>query len=146
MDWYIWITLGIILAIFEVIFMPGVFVLLFFGLSSCLVGLILTTGLPLTLPVQILLFIALAIILILLFRSKAKNFVGNRPSRMDFDSVEGGIATASEELLVGGYGKVDYRGSSWNAINVGSNTLKKGEGCSIVKIDGLQLSVKPLKE
>lgn len=146
MNWWIWIAAGILLAICEVIFMPGVFVLLFFGISACLIGLLLGVGIPLVSWLQVLLFAVLAVLLIVAFRSRAQRMLGMKASRLDFDAIVGEVARAGEEIAAGATGKVEHRGSSWNALNTGTRALSKGEQCRIVGMKGLQLEVAEAEE
>jgi membrane protein implicated in regulation of membrane protease activity len=52
-------------------------------------------------------------------------------------------AVASEELAAGGLGKVELRGSPWQARNVGEAAVKAGQGCKVEKVDGITLLVRP---
>lgn len=146
MEWWIWIVAGIALAICEVALTPGVFVLLFFGISALIVGIFVGIGIGGPFWVQVAVFVVLALCMLAWFRDKAREFLGVRGAKMDFDSILGGAAVARAELAPGATGKVEFRGSSWNAKNIGSRTLYPGDQCRIEQMDGLLLSVKGAEE
>ena len=141
MAWWIWILMGIALSFAEVALTPGVFVFLFFGISSFVVGILVGIGLggPFWLQVGICSVVALALLAI--FRQRACRLMGVRGGKMDMDIMVGGMALACGEMAPGAKGKVEFRGSSWNAVNTGASALHPGDQCRIEKIDGLQLSV-----
>ncbi|NMC62465.1 MAG: NfeD family protein [SAR324 cluster bacterium] len=142
MLWWIWIISGIALALCEVILTPGVFVLLFFGISALVVGAMVAMGVGGPFWVQCVVFTLLAICMLAWFREKMRNMLGVKGQKMDFDSIVGGSAVARDELAPGASGKVEFRGSSWNAKNVGERILYPGDQCRIESMEGLLLSVK----
>ena len=55
------------------------------------------------------------------------------------DSMVGEVATVLESLAPQAMGKVELRGSTWNARNAGDNLLEKNSIAKIVRVDGLTL-------
>jgi membrane protein implicated in regulation of membrane protease activity len=55
------------------------------------------------------------------------------------DSMVGEIATVLEALAPQAIGKVEHRGSTWNARNAGTALLEKDSIAKIVRVDGLTL-------
>jgi membrane protein implicated in regulation of membrane protease activity len=55
------------------------------------------------------------------------------------DSMVGEIATVLEALAPQALGKVEHRGSTWNARNAGTDVLEKDTIAKIVRVDGLTL-------
>ena len=51
----------------------------------------------------------------------------------------GEMATVLEALAPQGLGKVEHRGSTWNARNAGTALLEKNTHAKIVRVDGLTL-------
>jgi membrane protein implicated in regulation of membrane protease activity len=51
----------------------------------------------------------------------------------------GEMATVLEPLAPQAIGKVELRGSTWNARNAGENILEKDTIAKIVRVDGLTL-------
>lgn len=146
MEWWIWILVGLALCFAEVVFTPGVFVLLFFGIGAFFVGILVGIGIGGPFWLQGAIFVIVALGLLALFREKARKLMGVRGRQMDFDSVVGGTAIARGEIQPGATGKVEFRGSSWNAVNTGSSALYPGDQCRIEQLNGLLVSVKSEKE
>jgi membrane protein implicated in regulation of membrane protease activity len=57
----------------------------------------------------------------------------------DVDSMVGELATVLEPLKPQAIGKVELRGSTWNARNAGITLLEKHTLAKIVRVDGLTL-------
>ena len=53
------------------------------------------------------------------------------------------LAVVLEEVVPGGAGKAEMRGTSWNARTTGRATLAKGQRCRIERIEGLTLWLVP---
>ena len=143
MEWSAWLVLGLLLVAIEV-FTPGGFFLLFFGVSALLVGALAATNLPFTssLPFQIVIFLAVSITGLILFRNALVARFG-RPGRgREVDSLMDSVATALEDLAPGAMGKVELRGSSWAARNTGSVPVTRGQRCTVERVDGLTLWVR----
>ena len=141
MNWWLWMLVGLVLCTCEVLLTPGVFVLLFFGISAFIVAAIVGLGLATSFWMQIIVLAIVAIGFLVLFRKKATELIGGKSSSVDFDALAGCTAIASDDIPCGVTAKVEFRGSSWNAINTGSFTITKGDKCKILKIQGLLLSV-----
>jgi membrane protein implicated in regulation of membrane protease activity len=59
------------------------------------------------------------------------------------DSLVGEATTAVTSLEPGGRGRVELRGSIWNARNVSTAPVAAGQRSRVVAIDGLVLDVRP---
>jgi membrane protein implicated in regulation of membrane protease activity len=140
--WWHWLVLGLILALGEAV-TPGGFFLIFFGVAAVVVGLL--AGLNAAGPawMQLLLFSALAVGSLMLFRGRLLRWMQVDPQRPVVDALVGEIATTSTELAPGGIGKVELRGSSWSARNVSDRALPPGARCRVVRVDGLLVNVAP---
>jgi hypothetical protein len=78
--------------------------------------------------------------LLVLLRAKLKLIFG-KGSVQDVDSYVGELAVVLEKLVAGGRGKVELRGSSWTALNVGVSDLEIGSRVRVQKVDGLTVHV-----
>jgi membrane protein implicated in regulation of membrane protease activity len=142
MPWWAWILLGLILLGLEL--MVGTFYLLFLGLAAIVVGLIAVFGFEGPLWLEWLLFTALSVGLVLLLRRPLLGKFQIRSETRDVDSLVGETAVASEPIAPDDLGKVEMRGTSWNARNVGEEPLAAGQRCRVEEVHGLVLSVRPL--
>lgn len=141
MLWWIWILLGFFLLLVELL-TPGGLYLLFFGTAAILVGML--AGLDLSGPtwMQWLLFSILSIVALLLFRRPLLQKLRPAGQSKEVDSLAGETAVTLEDIAVDAIGKAELRGTSWNARNIGSNPLTRGQRCIVERVEGLMLWVR----
>ena len=139
-----WCVAGILLALSELM-VPGFFIV-FFGAAALLVGVFLyfVPDFPLT-GVAIL---YLALSLGLLFGSRKlfpKTFHGNTSREKgdpDEDQVRGARAVVTEAIPPDRVGRVEFRGSQWNAT--ADAPIPAGADVIVERRDNLTLHVRPL--
>lgn len=138
--WWHWLVLGLFLVLVELAAAGGFYVI-FFGIAAILVGLLSSVGAAGSVGVQLLLFSVLSVASLLLFRSRlVKRFQGD-PQAPPVDQLVGEIAIVTEDLIPGGVGKVELRGTNWSARTAGAATLTRGSRCRVTRVDGLTLTV-----
>src|SRR6266568_2137153 len=135
MSWWLWVLAGIGLLVVEMLTPGGLFAL-FFGVGAILVAPLaaLDAG-----PVwQWLAFTAVSVVLLATLRRpvQARLFDRERPP---VDSLVGAEATLLVDLPEGGEGQAELRGSPWSARAVAGLALRKGQRCTVERIDGLTL-------
>ena len=137
--WWMWLALGLVLLVLEVA-TSGFFVM-FFGLGALTVGTL--TALALIGPAwsQWLAFSVLSVAFLLLFRGRIRRGIEQPPGNVD--TLVGELAIPRERILPGQVGRVDLRGTTWNARNDASAFLEPGQRCRVTGIDGLVLFVQP---
>jgi inner membrane protein len=140
MDWWIWLLIGLLLALAELV-TPGGFYILFFGIGALLVGLLGLVGMSGPAWLQVLLFSVISVAALWLFREKLLQVTHSKTSA-PVDSYVGETARASENIAVNEMGKAELRGASWNARNVGTTPLASGARCVVEHVDGLTLHVR----
>jgi membrane protein implicated in regulation of membrane protease activity len=59
------------------------------------------------------------------------------------DSLVGETALVLDDIPASGFGKVELRGTAWNARNGGSASLSRGQRCTVERVEGLSLWVRP---
>ena len=116
------------------------FHLVFFAASAVIVGLLVLLGVSLPVSAQWLLFAALSIGMLVLFRARLREKIKTR--EQDVDKLEDEIAVATEQLAAGGTGQAELRGSTWRARNIGELDLEVGDRCRVERVDGLVLSIR----
>lgn len=136
--WWVWIILGFGLALLELA-TPGGFYFLFFGISSLIIGVLSRLGALQEAWLQLMLFSILAVAASLLFRRPLLQRFGPEMPDVEIDSLVGEIATALVDIEVDGFGKVELRGTSWSARNGGAQTVKRGQRCEVMRVEGLSL-------
>ena len=123
MPWWGWIVLGTVILISEIIASTD-FYLVFFAASAVIVGLLVLLGASLPVSAQWLIFAALSIGMLVLFRARLREKIKTR--EQDVDKLEDEIAVATEQLAAGATGQAELRGSTWRARNIGEVDLEVG--------------------
>jgi len=140
MVWWYWLFLGLVLAGAEMA-APGGFYLLFFGIAALVVGALAGFELVATDWLQWLLFSAIAIVSLLLFRGPLLR-MSQQHKTHQVDTMVGETAVLLDHVAPGQTGKAELRGTTWSARNGGTSPLAKGQRAAVTKIDGLTLWLK----
>ncbi len=139
MIWWYWMILGLALLGAEMT-TPGGFYILFFGLSALMVGTLAGLDLVREDWLQWLLFSAIAVGSLLVFRGPLLAKLGEtRKGLTDVDSMVGELAVPLETIAAGATGKAELRGTTWTAKNVGVSPLTKGQRGKVARVEGLTL-------
>lgn len=139
MRWWAWIAVGAILLGSELTFVDAQFYLVFLGISALVVGVLAAAGM--TAPyLQWLLFGLLAVLSMFAFRRQVYDRL-----RRTLPAMRGGpageIITLATSLRPGETCRVEYRGSTWSAVNGGETLIEAGSAARIVSVDRLTLVV-----
>ncbi|ACL05438.1 protein of unknown function DUF107 [Desulfatibacillum aliphaticivorans] len=139
--WFI-IGLALILAEFAV---PGI-ILIFFGIGAWVVS-AMCAVIDASLNTQLFVFLISSVLSLALLRTWVKKtFVGNAmdgESSFNSDELVGQKAVTVHEIKPGFTGKVEFRGTRWNAV--ADELIEESQPVEIVKQDNLTLVVKPFK-
>lgn len=142
MTWWIWILVGLALIAVEVA-IPGGVIMLFFGVSAMIVGVLVALGVGGPVWFQALLFSVMSVVSLLTLRGPVlRRMNSHGGSAEQVDSIAGAHAVVVEDIAPKGEGKVELRGTSWMAHNVGDSALVAGQTCIVDRVDGLKLYVR----
>jgi inner membrane protein len=141
MEWWIWFALGLLLMVFELATPSGFFVM-FFGLGALTVGVLARVGVAGPVWMEWLLFTVFSIVYVLLFRGRLQQRV-QRPDTDKVDTLVGELAVPRERIPPAGVGRVEMRGSVWNARNDSTEVLEPGCRARVTGVDGLVVFVQP---
>lgn len=135
----IWLLIGVLLILAEFV-VPGVMAM-FFGIAAVLVGVLLLVGLPLSLNLQIVLFGALAILLVVVARRRVSSWFRGRSEHADegVEVLTPGTPVTAQTDFAQGTGVVSYRGARWNAES--ADPITAGQRAWITGRRGLVLQV-----
>lgn len=142
----IWFLLGIILLVMEFA-VPGIFIL-FFGIGAILVALVCLIFNPdPSLNVQLIIFIGSSFLLLVVLRRWLKSiFIGREKEGQSFDDtiddIIGQKVIVARDIKPGLPGKVEFRGTLWNAE--AGESIKKGTPVEITAKDNITLTVKKI--
>ena len=140
MPWWGWIGIGMLLLAAELFIIEADFYLVFLGIAAALTGL-LGLALP-DLPawVQWLVFAVLALVSMVLFRKRVYRMLRREVADLPNDMLREQVALP-DGLPVGGSCRVELRGSTWTAHNVGNAPIAPGGTARVVGVEGITLKV-----
>jgi inner membrane protein len=140
MQWWAWIAIGAILLGSELTLVNAQFYLVFLGISALAVGLLAILGVLSAGYLQWLVFAVLAVISMLTFRRQVYERM-RRTLPAVKDGPAGETVTLPTALPPGETCRLEYRGSSWDAINGGKSLIEAGAKARISRVDRLTLVV-----
>lgn len=141
MQWWAWIAVGAILLGSELTFVNAQFYLVFVGASALVVGILALAGAATADWLQWLIFAALAVTSLFTFRGRVYERM-RRTLPVMRSGPAGEIVTLPLELPPGETCRLEYRGSSWSAINAGEAVIAAGSRARVERVDGLTLMVR----
>jgi hypothetical protein len=143
MEWWMWLLLGLVLLGIEV-GLPGGIVMLFFGVAALIVGGLVGIGIGGAPWMQYLLFSIISIGSLLTLRGPILRTMATRSNAAEkVDTLINQAVVALDTLAPGGEGRVELRGTTWSAQNIGDTLIRKGQKCVVARNDGLKLFVRP---
>jgi membrane protein implicated in regulation of membrane protease activity len=140
MQWWAWIAVGAILLGAELTLVNAQFFLVFLGGAALIVGLLDLAGLHAAVWLQWTIFAVLAAVTMVGFRRRVYERM-----RPNLPTVKG--APLGETVILptalppGETCRLEFRGSSWSAINCGESPIAAGARARIERVDGLTLVV-----
>ena len=141
MQWWAWIAGGAILLGAELAFVDAQFYLALLGAAAMVVGLLSLgyAGLPVWL--QWLVFSLLAVTSMLMFRRRIYERMRPKLPAMQAGPA-GEMLIVPQDLPPGGTCRIEYRGSSWSAVNAGHGVIAAGSRARIERVEGLTLMLR----
>ena len=140
MPWWGWMGIGMLLLAAELFIIEADFYLVFLGVAAALTGLLglAVPGMPPWL--QWLAFAMLALVLMVLFRKRVYRLLRREVADLPNDMLREQVALP-DGLPVDGSCRVELRGSTWTARNVGSAPIAPGGTARVVGVEGITLKV-----
>jgi membrane protein implicated in regulation of membrane protease activity len=140
--WWIWVALVIIFSLIE-IFTLGL-TTVWFAIAAVVMVFLSFTNIPL--PVQLLIFLAIATLLLIFTRPLAvKKFKIGR-EKTNVDSLVGKHALVVKTISEFERGEAKINGQIWTARSEDSKEIIEGSKCEILRIEGVQLIVRKVME
>jgi len=138
MYWWAWIAAGAILFGAELTFVDAQFYLVFVGAAALITGSLRLLGLDLAVWLQWLIFATIAVASMVFFRRRIYERLRGSLPAMRTGPV-GETVTVGAALLPGEACRLEFRGSSWSAVNDGTVPIAAGARARIRRVDGLTL-------
>ncbi len=141
MTWWMWVLLGFVLLGIEMA--STTLHVGFFGAGALFVALLVGLGWNGPLWGQLLVFTGFSLVALFIIRPPLMRKLRFNETKV-VDTLVGEQATPMEDIAVQAIGKAEMRGSTWNAQNVGTGTLTKGQRCTVESVDGLLIRIRPV--
>jgi membrane protein implicated in regulation of membrane protease activity len=139
---WIWVSLVIIFALVEV-FTLGL-TTVWFAIAALIMAFLSFFHMPLT--VQVLIFLVISALLLIFTRPLAiKKFKIGR-EKTNVDSLVGKHTLVVKTIGEFERGEAKINGQIWSARSEDNTEITKGKKCEILRIEGVQLIVRPLME
>lgn len=137
----IWMVAGFIFFLLEFA-VPGL-ILFFFAVGAWIVA-VLSLLFDMSINTQLIIFLAGSVLTILLFRKWVKKIIWAKknPTELE-DEFIGKTGKAETIIAPGNNGKVNFKGTSWNARS--TDIIEKGENVIITGNESILLIVKSTK-
>lgn len=139
MAWWIWVLIGFALLGME--FVATTFHIGFFAAGAFAVALLSILGWDGPLWQETLVFTIVSLVGFIFFRPMISRRLKLHDSK-PVDVMVGEQAVVMDEIAVRGIGKAELRGSTWTAMNVGDNSLTRGQRCTVERVEGLMLHIR----
>ena len=140
MAWWHWLVIGLVLVALEMAASGGFYVI-FFGIAALAIGALHALDLAGPVWFQLLLFSALSVGSLLVFRKPLLHWLKlDRPGD-EVDSLVGDLAVPIEDIPPGAVGRAELRGTVWSARNPGGSILSRGQRCRVTAVDRLTISI-----
>jgi membrane protein implicated in regulation of membrane protease activity len=110
--------------------------------DAVVVGLLDLVGLHSSFVVQGLVFVAVSVISLLLFRKPLLARFQHHMPKGKVDNLVGEMAKALDEIPVDALGTAELRGASWTVHNVGDTPIARSARCRVERVEGLMLHVR----
>ena len=135
MAWWMWMLLGLVLAITEAQ-IPTNFFLLAFGVGGLIVGALVGLGWGGPSWLQWLLFTLVSIGTVVIAQRTLSRSV---ETSHQVDDLRRESALVLEDIPAGGIGRAELRGTTWTARGADGVPLSRGTRCRVDRVDGLTL-------
>ena len=137
----LWFILGFVFFLLEFV-VPG-FILFFFGIAAWLVA-FLTLFTAIDFNTQLIIFLISSVLTVVLFRKLLKDKLGmyrEGPKVLE-DEYVGKIALAETSITPNENGRVEFKGTSWDAKS--DEYILAGQKVQIIETKSILLIVKPI--
>jgi inner membrane protein len=140
MAWWTWIVVGALLLGAELFFIEAEFYLVFLGVAAILSGLLALNAPDLPLWAEWIVFAGLSIVSMVFFRRRVYTALRPQVADRKDDLVDERIRMAND-LAPNAECRIDHRGTTWNARNVGVAPIASGAMARVVGVDGITLRI-----
>ncbi|PWJ60527.1 membrane protein implicated in regulation of membrane protease activity [Dyadobacter jejuensis] len=135
----IWLIVGLIMLVLELISVVLVFV--FFSIGALLTALLAILGILPGIEIQIVAFSVISLSSMLLLRKHARRLLGGKGKQHEYSEFVGETAMVIKDIDGGKEGKIYYRGAEWIALSSNKTPISAGSKVKIIEARGIVLIV-----
>lgn len=139
MHWWGWVAGGVIMLGAELMFVDAQFYLVFIGGAALLVGALVALGLVIEPGLEWMLFSVIAVASLLGLRKRIYQRLRGGLPAIDVGGVVGQTVHVPVDLATGEQCRLEFRGTTWDAINADTGPLSAGTSAHIDRVEGLIL-------
>ncbi len=139
MNWWGWISGGVIMLGAELLLIDAQFYLVFIGGSALLVGALVVLGLVVEPWLQWLLFSLIAVISLLGLRQRIYQRLRGGLPAIEVGGITGQTVHVPVALAAGEQCRLEFRGTTWDAVNADTGAISAGASARIERVEGLML-------
>jgi membrane protein implicated in regulation of membrane protease activity len=139
MAWWMWMILGLVLAVAEAQ-IPTNFFLLAFGVGGLIVGGLTGLGVIASPWIEWLTFSLFSVAALVGFQ---RTLSRSTPPGRNVDDLTREPAVVTDDVPAGGVGRAELRGTTWSARGADGVAIARGTRCRVERVDGLTLWLKP---
>ncbi len=135
----IWLIVGLIMLVVELISVLLVFI--FFSIGALVTALLAGVGVLPNIELQIITFSVISLLSMILLRKHAKKLLEKQGKHNEYNEFVGETAMVVKDITQGKEGKIYYRGAEWKAVSNHNHPISAGSKVEIIKTDGIVLIV-----
>ena len=135
-----WVAVTIICVVIESLTLS--LTTIWFGISAFVMVFLAFTPLPF--PAQLLIFVALAMVLLIFTKPVVKKKLSQKKIATNYERVIGQIAVVTKRITALEKGSVKINGMEWTAAVKEDTTLEEGSKCMVEEIAGVTAYVKQI--
>ncbi|MBQ5384499.1 MAG: NfeD family protein [Treponema sp.] len=137
---WVWVAVTIICVVIESLTLS--LTTIWFGISAFVMVFLAFTPLPF--PAQLLIFVALAMVLLIFTKPVVKKKLSQKKIATNYERVIGQIAVVTKRITALEKGSVKINGMEWTAAVKEDTTLEEGSKCMVEEIAGVTAYVKQI--
>ncbi len=137
---WVWVAVTIICVVIESLTLS--LTTIWFGISAFVMVFLAFTPLPF--PAQLLIFVALAMVLLIFTKPIVKKKLSQKKIATNYERVIGQIAVVTKRITALEKGSVKINGMEWTAAVKEDTTLEEGSKCMVEEITGVTAYVKQI--
>ena len=137
---WVWVAVTIICVVIESLTLS--LTTIWFGISAFVMVFLAFTPLPF--PAQLLIFVALAMVLLIFTKPVVKKKLSQKKIATNYERVIGQIAVVTKRITALEKGSVKINGMEWTAAVKDNISLEEGSKCMVEEIAGVTAYVKQI--